>query len=224
MSDTKEKVSNNVQSLIDRLRDDGIKAGNEEAQKLISSAEQKASEIVHKAKEEASRLNQKAVEDIRSEREAANEALRIALRDAQNMLREQVTSNFAVQLKRMISQKLKDTSFLKEMILAVAGRVAKDINMTSNAEVLLSQAWLQETEPSEQLEVAQKEQDTFIAELTKEMVNEGIAINIQEMKASGFKIFLKDQEIELDLTDDALSEMILKYLSPRFRALLSGVM
>ena len=37
------------------------------------------------------------------------------------------------------------------------------------------------------------------------------------------KVFLKNEQVEIDLSEKAIASMLLEHLQPRFRALLEGV-
>ncbi|MGL5741105.1 MAG: hypothetical protein ACRCXC_00405 [Legionella sp.] len=51
-------------------------------------------------------------------------------------------------------------------------------------------------------------------------------VNVQqeENKTTWIKVHLVDAEIVLDLTEDAVSSLLIKHMQPRFRALLEGLL
>ncbi|WP_253264762.1 hypothetical protein [Legionella longbeachae] len=67
---------------------------------------------------------------------------------------------------------------------------------------------------------------TLVQSLTRQMLREGISISMAQEKSitAGIKVHLVDEEIVLDLTEDAVSRLLIKHMQPRFRALLEGLL
>jgi V/A-type H+-transporting ATPase subunit E len=55
------------------------------------------------------------------------------------------------------------------------------------------------------------------------MLREGVSFGVAKDNQGGLKLKLVDQEVILDMSDEALAETILEHLQPRFRALLEGM-
>jgi V/A-type H+-transporting ATPase subunit E len=217
-----EKVSNNVQALIDRLRDEGVKSGREEAARILQEAEEKAAAILEKAREEAEEEKKRSQAVIHEERESAKEALRIAVRDARNVLQEQLTSHFAARIKRLAAEELRQPDFLKKVILAIAGKAGDELRQEDSMEILINEEWFG-GEKTEGAADAKATQDAFLTGLTTDMLRDGVTLRPAGVAGPGVKIRLEEGELEVDLTDEALSEMILKYLTPRFREIIEGL-
>ena len=75
------KTSSGVQELIDRIRDQGVEAAQEESNRLLHSARQQAAEIVAQAKSEAEAMHAKATAEVDAYRAASMDGLRLAARD-----------------------------------------------------------------------------------------------------------------------------------------------
>ena len=54
------------------------------------------------------------------------------------------------------------------------------------------------------------------------MFSEGISFAAGEQQA-GIVMKLKGHDMQVDISDKAIADLLLKYLQPRFRALLEGV-
>ena len=63
----------------------------------------------------------------------------------------------------------------------------------------------------------------FVTALTTEQVREGVTFGAVEDREGGIRIYLKDSELTLDMTDTAVANILLQHLTPRFRALLEGI-
>ncbi len=72
--------SDGVQNLIHRIRDEGIKAAREEAERIVHEARQQAAEIEASSKAEARARLEQADSQIADQRAAAAEALKLAAR------------------------------------------------------------------------------------------------------------------------------------------------
>ena len=125
MSET-TKVASGVQELINRLRDEGVKAGQEKSDQVLREAQEQASRIVAQAKAEAEEILSKARSEIETERTAANDSLRVAIRDTELKIEAELNADFAAHVKRLVSVELSDREFLRQIVLAIAGMAAGD--------------------------------------------------------------------------------------------------
>ena len=111
-----------VQELISRLRDEGVQAGQREAERILLEARRQAEQMVSEAKVEAEEIKRKAREEIEAERLAAHEAIRLAFRDTELQLESDIKATFAAQVRRLVSMELQDRDFLRQMVLTIVGR------------------------------------------------------------------------------------------------------
>ena len=58
--------------------------------------------------------------------------------------------------------------------------------------------------------------------ISNEMLREGIELVSSKDMGGGAKVCLVGESLEIDLSEDTISDLILKYLLPRFRAILEG--
>ena len=54
------------------------------------------------------------------------------------------------------------------------------------------------------------------------MLREGVELKPSDELQGGIRVQLLGEDMEIDLSDEALSDMLLKYLLPRYRAIVSG--
>ena len=52
---------------------------------------------------------------------------------------------------------------------------------------------------------------------------EGVVVNTRDDGGRGIRVRLLDDDLEIDLTDEAIAELLLEHLQPRFRAVLTGM-
>jgi len=207
-----------VQDLISRIRDQGVSAGQEEADRLLQEAREQAARIVHEAREEAETLKQTTDAQINADREAALEALKLAARDAGLELQGAVLQAFERQVQRLVSDTMMDTDFLKQLILVLAGHSVDEFVKDKDVRIFASNLLLGDDSDSELKERAER----ATLALSSDMLREGIELVPAQNVEGGVRVQVVDENLEIDLTSDAVSRLLLVHLLPRFRNLLSG--
>lgn len=218
------KVSSGVQELINRLRDDGVKAGKEKADQVLREAREQAAQIVGRAKAEATEMLDKARSEIETEKAAANESLRVAIRDTKLKMQAEVKSKFAAAVKRLVSMELRDKEFLRQVILAIAGLAAGDKACGEQpVNVLLPKELFETDEKGPRLtEEGRDRMRHLVLGITGEMLREGVELKPSEDMSGGIRIQMVGEDLEIDLSDKAISELLLEFLLPRYRAIVTG--
>ena len=220
----KHPVSHGVEELIERLRDEGVKAGRSEAEKIVADAETRARWLVEQAQDEADNLIGKARADAQALRNSADDALQVAARDMLLSIRERLTHRFAGEVRRLVADQLKDRDFLRELILEVAGKQREILDQGERVEVLLPRRALDVTElDSDRVAAPNAELTEFVLGITDSMLRDGVKIRISDNDVEGISARLVDDEIQVDVTADAVAALLLEHLQPRFRALLEGI-
>lgn len=221
MKDT-EEINSGVQQLIDKLKHQGVVAGEKQAEQIIKDAQKKASDILTKAELEADKLLSDTRGKLESERKSSHEAIKTAFRDTELALRSKLREAFSTHLGRLVSLELEDKAFIKQLVLAIAGAKAAEAQ-AGNIEILVP-AKACETDKEEALlspEGKQKLQHLVLG-ITNDMLRNGIELKPSADLKGGIKVRLVGKDLEIDLTDEALTNLLLKYLLPRYREIVSG--
>ncbi len=218
------KVASGVQELINRLRDEGVKAGQEESDQILREAQEQASRIVAQAKAEAEEILSKARSEIETERAAANESLRVAIRDTGLKMEAELKADFAAHVKRLVSVELSDREFLRQIVLAIAGMAAGDKACEGQpVEVLLPQNLFETDERETRLtEKGQDRMRHLVLGISGDMLREGVDLKPSEEISGGIRIRLVGEDLEIDLSDQAISDLLLQNLLPRYQAIVTG--
>lgn len=195
-----------VQELIDKLKNQGVGEGHKQAELILKEAHNKASQVLTQAQKEADKLLTDARHAIEVERKSSHEAIKTAFRDTEIALRSKVREAFSAHLKRLVSIELEDKDFIKQLILAIAGTKTDEIAKASQVEVLLSSDKMHH----------------LVLGITEGMLREGIELKSSTDVKGGIKVRLTGKDIELDLSDAAFTDLLLKYLLPRYREIVSG--
>jgi len=213
-----------VQELINRLRDDGVKAGREQADQVLQDAQVQAAKIVAQAKAEAAEMLEKARAEIETERTAAQESLRVAIRDTVLKMGAELKAAFASHVKRLVSVEARDVKFLRQLIGSVAGLAAGDKACGEQpVEILLPGNLFETDEKGTRLTAeGQDNMRRLVLGISGEMLREGVDLSPSESVGGGIRIRLVDEDLEIDLSDTAISELLLQYILPRYRAIVTG--
>ena len=219
-------TSRGVDTLIAKLRDEGVAAGKKEADRIVADARAEAMKILDKAQTEARAHIAATHKEADSYRSAGEEAVKTAMRDTILEMKSQLLRRFSADVQRLASETVRDETVLKAMILELVGRVRSDAKLDSEERVELilpeKAAGLDEfrKNPAE----LQKGQATkYVLDLTDEMLREGLTFSGSGDVEAGIRIRLEDSKINIDVTDKAIASLLLQHLQPRFRAVLEGI-
>jgi V/A-type H+-transporting ATPase subunit E len=209
-----------VDALIGRLRDSGIAQGQAQADALVAAARQEAAEIVAAAHREADAILVHAKEEGGKLQAAAQDALALASRDTVLAMESQLVDLFHDMLRRLVKGVLEDTAFLQRLILEVAGAAAPQ---GGRIEVLLPPTVVSLDELRKRPEAATPGTLMhFVLSAGGGLLREGVTFGVSEDVQAGIRVKLAGEDMQVELTEGAISKLLLQHMLPRFRALLRG--
>jgi V/A-type H+-transporting ATPase subunit E len=208
MMTEKSPIAQNVQNLIDKLHLEGVEAGRDEGEVILEASKKRAALIIEKAQKEAAAIKDEMHQLIEDEKKASNEAMKMALRDAVLTLKTQLSLQFKAHLQNLISYKLADDTFLEEMLMAITRSSLSE--KEESLEIIISE-----------IEDSKEKQRKLIKSIASDMFRHKVRLGKTTQK--GIKISLIDEEIEIDLTEEALTDLIYHLLIPRYHELLEGI-
>ncbi|HRY24976.1 MAG: hypothetical protein H6852_09980 [Geminicoccaceae bacterium] len=221
-----EQTASGIETLIARLRDEGVSEGRAEAERLIAEANARARAIMEAAEAEAAAKLAAARREIDAHRRAGQDALQAAARDTVLDLKEQLVRKLATDVEKTVGDAFRDESMLERMILQVVGRAREEAKVESSGEVRVllprSAVGLDELRRRPE-ELREGSLSHFVAGIAADMLREGVTFDRAEDAAEGLRIVLEDRGITLDLSDAAVASALMVHLQPRFRALLEGL-
>jgi V/A-type H+-transporting ATPase subunit E len=211
-----------VDALIGRLRDQGIAQGRSEADALVTAAKQQAAEIVAAAKREADALSVKAATDAAKLKAAGEDAVKLAMRDTILAAEGDLLKEFVERVRRLCKGALDDAAFLQRLILEIGGRVAQT-TAGKPAEVLLPADLVSLEELQRKPEEAKPGSlSHFVLSMGNGMLRDGMRFGVSDDGEAGVRIRLVQEDVQIDLTQNAIAQLLLRHMLPRFRALLRG--
>jgi len=215
-----------VESLINRLRDEGVGAGQAESEKMISEARKKAALIKSQAQQEAEEIVSSARKEAAAFKTAGEDALMLAGRDAHLKLREVVMSRFNEEVRRLVGNVMAPEPFMEKLILQLVGNVRDTTGLDKEDKftIVLPENTISMDElRSHPEELKEGTLAHFVLSIMASLLKEGISYQPSGDINAGLKVYMDHGEVEVDLSDEAISAVLLAHLQPRFRALLEGV-
>lgn len=211
-----------VEALIVRLRDQGIAQGRSDAEALVTTAQQQAAEIITAARREAETIQVKAREEAGKAKAAGEDAIRLALRDTILSMESDLIKLFQDRLRGLVKGTLEDPTFLQRMILEVAGRspgaaAGEKVELLLPAETISLEDLRRKPEEAKPGTLSH-----FVLSLGEGMLRDGVSFGVADDGAAGVRVKLVQGDMHVDLTEPAISELFLRHMVPRFRALLRG--
>jgi V/A-type H+/Na+-transporting ATPase subunit E len=164
-----------------------------------------------KAKEEAGKL-----------KAAGESAIGLAMRDTLLSLEGEIVKEFRNKLVHLIKGLLVDPAFLQRLILEVASKAAP-VSRGKRVELLLpAEVFSLEDLRRKPEEATPGTLMHFVLSLGGGMLRDGLSFGVSDDGEPGIRVRLVEDDVRIDLTESAISELLLSHLLPRFRALLRG--
>lgn len=195
-----------LDSLIDKIKKDGVDKANKKAREIIESANNKAGDIVEEAKKKAASILEKANDEANKLKSNTQSSLKQAARDTALATKDQIIKLFNKILKEKISEEL-DSEFVKKLILKISDKWS--LKKEERLEALVSK-----DDISKLLQL-------LSGEIKKQAKGE-IEVKVNNSIDRGFRIGIKGKDIHYDFTDESILESLKEFLNPAIAAMLNS--
>lgn len=196
-------MSIQVKELIDKIKNEGVLAAENEAGKIIAEAEEKAAQIIKEAQAKAESYQAQAEQEIEKKEVAGREALKQAARDVLIGLEKQIMKQFDAVISGSVDSTL--TTSLTEKII-----------------VDLVHAWAEKGEAGIKVILSSKDaeklKDALKGKLSKRF-KEGVDIVPSAKFTKGFRIGGSSGAL-YDFSKESIAEVLAEALSPDLAAAL----
>ncbi|MET0027308.1 MAG: hypothetical protein ABW101_06690 [Candidatus Thiodiazotropha sp.] len=217
--------SSGVETLIERLRNEGVTEGQRHADRLIAEARHEAEQIVNKALGEAGEILKQARDESDRIRSAGEDALRTAMRDTVLKMKGHLSTRFSEEVRRLVTAEMAQEAFLERLILEVAGKARQNagIDRADQVELLLPEdvVGLEELRRHPE-KLREGSLSHFVLSVANGLLRDGVELRSSDRLEGGIRVILQGGEIQVDLTPDKVADVILEHLHPRFRAIIEG--
>jgi vacuolar-type H+-ATPase subunit E/Vma4 len=191
-----------LDSLIEKIRKEGIEEAENRAEQIVKEANQKAAGIIEDAGKEALKVINEGQSKVDQFRATAEADLKQSVRNAELLLKERFNRLFDAVFKREVGEKL-TPDLMKEMILKIVETWAKD----SEKEVILGDA-------------DKKQLEALLFNGIKTDLKKGITLKVGADITSGFRIGLKGTDVYYDFSDGAISDLLKSLVNPNLKSIL----
>lgn len=205
---TLEKGPDKIQKICDKIRRETLDPAKEEAQSIIASAKKKAEEIIKEAEHQAEQHLKQAKSKIEQERNVFHSALIQASKQTVEGLRQDIESKFFnEELQNLLDKQLADPKIIANLINGIVQAIEKEGISTSLAAVIPRSV------SSEQVAIL------LLDNVRKKLKDKPLEVG---EFTGGAQVKLLGKKMTLDLTDQAIKELLATYMRKDFRQILFG--
>lgn len=197
-----------VKKICEVLKRETLDPAKKEANAIIHQAHEDAAKIVEEAKREARKVHEEAQKKIEEERNVFESSINLACKKSLSTLKQEIEEKlFNPELSRWIEKGTQDPHILAELISAIVKGIEKE-GLDANLEALV---------PA-----------TVSPKAVNQALLKGIADKLKENSVKigefegGAEVKIIDQNITIDITDDALKALVAGFVRDDFRSAFFG--
>ena len=202
-------MQNKLQELTDKLYNEGLSKGKQEAEQMMANAKNEAAQIIAQAKEQAQEILAKAQNDAAELKSKTENDVKMASLQAFTAVKQQIESVITAKTLAPAKAAVSETEFLKEIVKAIVTAFNPQNSDSVALDIIL---------PAEK----QKELGQFAAEQLSKICSAGVDVQFSKGVQGGFKIAPKGEGYMLSFTDKDFENIIAEYLRPKTKELLFG--
>ena len=194
-----------LQELIEQIKKDGVDAAETQAEAILKSAKAEAEKIIADAQAHVDKIMSEAKTENERIVKSSEDAIRQAGRNLLISFRESVTKELTAIVRENVSSVYSSDALSQLIIKAVEGWAAKPD--AEEITVILG---------SEEL----KNLETIIQDELKAKMLTGVTLKANDNFDGGFRIAVNGDGVYYDYSQEAVTDMLSNYLSPKITALL----
>lgn len=193
------EMTSGIGDLLQRLRKDGVEAGETERRRILQDAQDQASAVVAEAQARAKEIIAAADAEVKAKRTQLNAELTMAARDFALRFSERIKKQAIAPLVRSrVGDALNDADVLKEALIALLRE------RTGGAKVTVSP------------ETRSKLEGYFLTELARMMEGGKLEI-VSEEGLTGFRLQRAGETFTWDVTGEAVAQELAALVDPVLR-------
>lgn len=200
-------MADELQALLDRITEDGVKKAEAQRMEILAKAKDEAAEIVKKAKDEAEQLLASANREADLLRQKSEQAMLLAARDVKLSLSAELKRQVPQAISALLGQTLQPEG-LANVIASVCTSFLKDDGQQSDLQVMLPGAQFNQLVDAVKAQMAANLQTRC-------------EFSPSRMLKNGFKLSFNGNDVVYDFSDEALTAALSEHLSPKLAALLA---
>lgn len=189
-----------VEQLLKKIHDDGVLKAEKKAEEIIQKAEDKAKRIIEEAELKAKQINSFQERETTKVKSSLKEAVKLSLRDLKLKLKAEIISSFKTILNSKVDSILKndDSQILKWVLESNIYEVKEGVTIESASCGL-------------------EEFKCFILTEFKDKIQ---TIDFELSDNVGFRLKLKENNVILDYSGDAITDYLIDLLGEDLKAII----
>ncbi|PIS01422.1 MAG: V-type ATP synthase subunit E [Chlamydiae bacterium CG10_big_fil_rev_8_21_14_0_10_35_9] len=192
-----------IEKICDLLKKETVDPAKQEAQEIVENAHLQSQEIIKKAKEDSEKIIAEAKRQGEEHKKVFEASLNLSCKQALDLLKQSVEKElFDARLSEVITKETSDGETVSEMIKRFVS-MAVEKGLDADLSVLVPKAFK-----------AKDLNKLLLQETLEKLRNQ--TVEIGEFQG-GVKLKLHDMQITLDITDEALKELVARYIRKDFR-------
>ncbi|MCQ2185330.1 MAG: hypothetical protein MJY92_01215 [Bacteroidales bacterium] len=200
-------MSNKLQELTDRLYQEGLSKGREQAEQLLAEAKVKADDMVAKAQAQAEKIVAEAQAKAADIAAKSASDLKMASAQALDVTKSAIQNAVLCQsVDKTVAEALSNEEFVKETILAVAKAFSTEKSCDLN--LILPESM--------------KNLEAYAKQEVSKAIGKGVEVSVSKNLKGGFNVGPKDGGYYVSFSDETFNELIREYLRPATRKVLFG--
>lgn len=202
-------MAETIEGFVEKLRDDGVKAGQEAAAQIKSEAQQKAEQTIEAANAQAQKIIEKAESEAESVYNKSQTELKLAIRDAVLKLQDIIAKSISKVLVEPVEDTLSNTEFLATILQDIIVQYA-DSDSKGKTQIDINVSDKQSKELT----------DLVLNKLKESGKSDDVSLNFHTvLEKAGFEYKLSGATVEV--TQASIVQSLTELVSPRLRELLS---
>jgi V/A-type H+-transporting ATPase subunit E len=199
-----EKGKDKVQKICDMLRRETLEPAQLEAESLLLEAKQRADAIREEAEQHAKQLIQQAKAQIEQERNIFHSALQQAVKQTIEILKQEIENKFFNEnLSLILEQQLSDPKLIAKLINSIVEAIDREGLNTELTAVVAKN-------------ISVKDVNALLIENVRNRLK-GNPLEIGNFEG-GVQVKLHGKKMTLDISDQVLKEIVVRYMRKDFRA------
>ncbi len=200
-------MADELQALLERINQEGVAKAEEERERILKEARQEADRIVQDAETKAENMVADAREESELLASKGEDSLRQAARDILLSLRQTLQDRMTSVAKACVGREL-DAETLGDVVAQMVGRYMDSGGKVEQLDVLVSE------------DQAEEIRNYLLAHLGNDL-RDNVNVTPLTGMEGGFKLNFNGEDIRYDVSDEALSEALCKFVNPRIAELVS---
>ena len=202
-------MQNKLQELTDKLYNEGLSKGKQEAEQMKANAKNEAAQIIAQAKEQAQEILAKAQSEAAELKSKTENDVKMASLQAFTAVKQQIENVIVAKTLAPAKAAASETEFLKEIIKSIVTAFNPENSDSVALDIIL---------PADK----QTELEKFAKEQLSKICTAGVDVQFSKGIQGGFKIAPKGEGYMLSFTDKDFENIIAEYLRPKTKELLFG--